>query len=417
MQPTAGHEAGGAGRSGDAALPAVVPSPGVPLEVPPLTRLDVHVFRAPIDTPVRTSFGTMTDRPAVLVRIEDEDGCHGWGEIWCNFPTCGAEHRGRLAASVLAPRLLGRAFPSPVDAFAALERETRVLALQTREYGPIAQAIAGVDVALWDLVARRAGQPLWQCLGAGGAQPRVPVYASGINPDGAVESVARAREAGYSAFKIKIGFDPDADRAVIERLAAAMGPGEGFMVDANQAWTPAQARRLLPALAEAGAGWLEEPMPADTPVDAWRALAGDSPVPLAGGENLATEAQFIDAADGGWLQVIQPDLCKWGGVSRCVPVARYVLGAGRRYCPHYLGGGIGLIASGHALAAVGGDGLLEVDVNANPLRETLAQPFPRVADGGMALSTVPGLGVEPDLDAAGSWCTLRLSQAVTDRSW
>lgn len=415
MQPTAGQGTGGEGRSG-ATLPAAVPSPDVPLEVPPLARLEVHVFRAPIETPVRTSFGTMTDRPAVLVRIEDEDGCFGWGEIWCNFPTCGAEHRGRLAASVLAPKLLGRAFPSPVEAFAALERETRILALQTREYGPIAQAIAGVDVALWDLVARGADQPLWRCLGGGGSQSRIPVYASGINPGGAVETVARAREAGYGAYKIKIGFGPDADREVVAGLADALHPGERFMVDANQAWTPAQARRLLPALADAGASWLEEPMPVDTPVDEWQALAGDSPVPLAGGENLATEADFIDAANQGWLQVIQPDLCKWGGMTRCVPVARYVLAAGRRYCPHYLGGGVGLIASGHALAAVGGNGLLEVDFNTNPLREILAQPFPAVAHGGMILPTAPGLGVEPDLDAAGPWCTLRLSEAATGRS-
>ena len=61
-----------------------------------IRRLQIFVYRAPIETPVMTSFGTMRDRPAVLVRIEDGDGCFGWGEVWCNYPTCGAEHRARL---------------------------------------------------------------------------------------------------------------------------------------------------------------------------------------------------------------------------------------------------------------------------------------------------------------------------------
>ena len=71
------------------------------------------------------------------------------------------------------------------------------------------------------------------------------------------------------------------------------------------------------------------------------------------------------------LAVIQPDLAKWGGLSRTIPVARDTRAVGRRYCPHYLGSGIGLVASAHALITVGGEGLLEVDFNPNPLRSAL----------------------------------------------
>jgi D-galactarolactone cycloisomerase len=73
-----------------------------------LARLEALVFRAPIEKPVVTSFGTMRDRPMTLVRAVDQDGVEGWGEIWCNFPTVGAEHRARLVSSVLAPLALGR---------------------------------------------------------------------------------------------------------------------------------------------------------------------------------------------------------------------------------------------------------------------------------------------------------------------
>ena len=65
----------------------------------PLARAEIFVFRAPIATPVRTSFGVMHDRPAVLLRLEDADGAHGWGEAWCNFPACGDRKSTRLNSS------------------------------------------------------------------------------------------------------------------------------------------------------------------------------------------------------------------------------------------------------------------------------------------------------------------------------
>src|SRR6476660_9005966 len=128
------------------------------------------VWRYPLKTPVVTSFGTMRDRPMVLVRAEDADGIAGWGEIWCNFPSVGAEHRARLVHGVLAPLVTSRAFDTPADAFEFLTAGTAVLALQSGEPGPFAQAIAGVDIALWDLQARREQQPLWRLLG--GSTPR-----------------------------------------------------------------------------------------------------------------------------------------------------------------------------------------------------------------------------------------------------
>ena len=105
----------------------------------------------------------------------------------------------------------------------------------------------------------------------------------------------------------------------------------------------------------------------------------------------------------GWLGRVPPDLWTWGGLTGCRAVARGALASGKRYCPHYLGGGIGLLASAHLLMAVGGDGLLEVDINPNPLREALARPFPTFRDGRMTLAEVPGLGVAPDLAATADW--------------
>ena len=75
-----------------------------------LARVEAHVFRVPIKDPVRTSFGTMTERAAVFVKAEDSDGARGWGEIWCNFPNAAAEHRALIFADIVAARALGKPF-------------------------------------------------------------------------------------------------------------------------------------------------------------------------------------------------------------------------------------------------------------------------------------------------------------------
>jgi L-alanine-DL-glutamate epimerase-like enolase superfamily enzyme len=348
------------------------------------------VFRAPVATPVVTSFGIMRDRPMVLVRIEDNDGAVGWGEAWCNFPTVGAEHRARLVESVIAPLIEGRVFDRPQEAFRQLTTKTAVLAIQAGEPGPIAQAIAGVDIALWDLAARRAGEPLWKMLG--GKSPRLRVYASGINPDGPEKIAAQRRDEGYTAFKLKVGFGAERDVANLRSLRAALGDGAELMVDANQGWSLQEAAGMVPRLDGFGLRWLEEPLRADTPWNDWQILARHTRIPLAGGENIDSDEGFDDALHERALDVVQPDMAKWGGFSGCLPVARRIREAGLRYCPHFLGGGIGLLASAHLLAATGGDGLLEIDANPNPLRTLLCGPLNRIDAGTASLDDSPGLG-------------------------
>lgn len=381
-------------------LPA--PTPAAALK---LARLQAFVLRCPIATPVRTSFGTMTDRPAVFVRAEDADGAVGWGEIWCNFPACGAEHRARLLDTVLAPLLLGSGFSGPVQAWQHATARTRILALQTGEHGPLAQVIAGIDLALWDLWARRAGLPLHRLLGS--TRSQVPVYASGINPDAPQHTVAAARSQGYRAFKLKVGFGIERDAANLCAVSEGLLPGEALMVDANQAWSWDEAAAMLPLLQAHGVGWLEEPLAADTPWPAWqalRALLMPSSLGLAAGENMQGDMTFAAAIGSGAFAVLQPDLAKWGGISGTWPVIQRIRAAGLRYCPHYLGAGLGLMASAQVLAAAGGDGLLEIDVNPNPLRSGLAPMLAGITDGQVALGDGPGLGLEVDIDAARALC-------------
>ncbi len=367
-----------------------------------IRRVESFLYRAPVATPVVTSFGVMTERPAVLVRVEDSDGAAGWGEVWCNFPGCGAEHRARLIDTVIAPLVIGRRFAGPEAASLALAADTRILILQTGERGPFAQVLAGIDIAFWDLISRQAGKPLCAALG-GGAVAAVPAYASGIHPTGAHETMARCRAEGHTRFKLKIGFDQARDIEAVKAADAELGADERLMLDANQAWDLATALAMVAALAPTAPGWLEEPLAADAPLDDWRTLAGAADFPLAAGENLIGRGEFDRAIASGALGVIQPDACKWGGLSGARAVAKAAMAAGLSFSPHFLGAGIGLLASAHLLAALGGDGLVEIDVNPNPLRQSLAQPFPDIAGGSLALPDGAGLGVEPDLEDTRKW--------------
>jgi L-alanine-DL-glutamate epimerase-like enolase superfamily enzyme len=372
-------------------MPEGALSGGVPLGR--IVRLQAWALRAPIAEAVRTSFGTMRDRPAVWLALTSADGAVGWGEVWCNFPSVGAEHRARLLVDTLAPLVAGVDWADAAELQSTLQQRLHVLALQTGEAGPIAQCIAGIDTAACDLMARRAGLPLWRWLG--GHDPEVAVYASGINPTQPLRTAERMRAQGHTAFKLKVGFGLETDLANLRELRAALGDDAPLMIDANQAWTPDEALRHANSFAVCRPLWLEEPIAADQPWDAWRRLSGDCLVPLAAGENLRGDAAFDDALRSRALRFVQPDVGKWGGVTGCLRVARQAQQAGLSYCPHWLGGAIGLMASLHLKAAAGGAGWVEMDANPNPLREAFAGAMPQVRDGAVVLADTPGLGLAP----------------------
>ena len=174
-----------------------------------IQQVETFVYRYPLETPVQTSFGTMNERPMVIVKLTDQDNVVGFGEIWCNYQACGAEHRANLVKSVLQDLIYSHTFNKPSEVFELLTTKTWVLCLQTGEYGPISQCIAGIDIAMHDLFARRNSMPLWKYLG--GTRSEVPTYASGISPANAIETAKLALSMGHDSLKLKIGFNQDND--------------------------------------------------------------------------------------------------------------------------------------------------------------------------------------------------------------
>ena len=226
------------------------------LEQPGLSirRIESFILRAPVSKPVVSTLATISERVCLLVRVEDQDGAHGWGEIYCTLPSYGAEHRAQVLHQTLAPLLLGQTLRNPAHFWQMASNKTHAMALQTGEPGPIAATLGGLDCALWDLFARKAGQALCSLLGA--APRTVPAYASGLNPADGPEVVAQCRQAGYTGYKLKIGFGAPIDCGNLQRIQADMQPGEELMVDVNQGWSLAQALEMAPLLAPFPLAWV-----------------------------------------------------------------------------------------------------------------------------------------------------------------
>ncbi len=361
----------------------------------PLPRIsDVRpvLLRAPISTPVRIAVGQLQARQAVLVAIDTDAGLTGIGESWVNYPAWGPVERLATVAQGLRPLLIGEVVDDPVRLWRRCGDALHRLALQWGAIGPIYQAISGADLALWDLAGQIAGVPIWRLLAAP-RQDSVPAYASGLGPDGVAQQAATAVAAGFGAVKLKVGFGRDTDERNLAAARAAIGAGM-LLADANQGWTPETAAAMRPALTAARAAWVEEPFPVDDE-PAWLEARPALGLPLAGGENLYGRRQFERWFDQGLLDVVQPDVCKCGGLTAARDILGLAASRGLRLAPHFFGSAVGLAATIHLFAALPPEQrmLVEYDINPNPLRgELLTEPLWNGA-GTLRVPQGPGLGV------------------------
>ncbi|WP_018637636.1 mandelate racemase/muconate lactonizing enzyme family protein [Parafrankia elaeagni] len=203
-------------------------------------------------------------------------------------------------------------------------------------------AMAGLDLALWDLHGQRTGRSIVDVIGT--RRPDAAVYGSGVNLHYPLaELVAQAERwvaAGFDTVKMKVG-RPDLrdDLARVRAVREVIGPERTLLVDANQRWSLYQAERAVETLAEAGLGWVEEPLRADDLtgyVGLRRILAGGCAVPVACGENLHTRYRFREFARLGAADVLQPNVVRVGGITPFLRIARDVEAAGLRLAPHLL---------------------------------------------------------------------------------
>ena len=354
------------------------------------------LLRLPLPQPIDGPFGRLAARPNLIAIVETSAGVQGIGEIWANFPPWGPAERIAIVEHAIRPLLVGETLDDPPRLYARLRAGLRLLSNQWGAPGPVHQAIAGVDIALWDAFARAQNRPLAAVLRNDGKLPaRLPVYASGIRRDAAA-TIAGARSRGHTRFKLQTAFSVDANRLLLREGREAAGAAP-LMTDANQTFTAASFAALRDDLVAARLLWVEEPFPVDD-VPAYRDWPRALGLKLAFGENARGLAE-IETVIALGADVVQPDITKTAGISEGIVIGRRVIEAGRRLCLHMYGGGLGVIASAHLTAAVDGADWLETDANDNPLYSEVFTPAIRIENGDLVMPTGPGLGVELRADS------------------
>jgi len=282
--------------------------------------------------PLRRPWGPdVRELHVVAVDVTADDGMTGNGFSWT--PTIGARAVHAMLEDHLAPAAVGRP-ADPETVWPGLWEHVH----EAGGGGVTTIALAGIDLALWDLRARRAGVGLPELLGR--RHDRQPAYGSGVNLhyslDELVAQVRRWVDAGFAAVKVKVG-KPD-HREDADRLAAVrevLGPDRDLMIDANQRWDVARAAAALDDFAPFAPRWIEEPLRADD-LAAHRELRQRTGIPIALGENLHTVHRFRDVLDAGVVDIVQPNVVRVGGITPFLSIAELARERGVQLAPHLL---------------------------------------------------------------------------------
>jgi D-galactarolactone cycloisomerase len=345
----------------------------------------------------RTSQGDFGAVSIVLVEIRSVDGLVGYGECLARF---GARAYAQFINEVLAPLLVGQ------SAFDTGRHWRRMRAsLSGRAGGMLIESIAGVDIALWDLVGKALGQPVHRLLGGVG-RSMVDCYASSINwasPQQMREQTQAVLGMGFKAIKVKLGLPVQRAVEAASIVRDAAGPAILLGADANWAYSVDQAVQVGEALHALDYWFLEEPIrPED--IEGYRHLRSHLSIMLAAGESDSTVEHAMQLVQPRLLGLVQPDVARAGGISETRDIAALAQACHVGYAPHVgWSGAVCVAASLQLAAAMPAFVSFECMFIGNPLRDELCTTAVGAAsslvDGQLAVPQGPGLGVEINQDS------------------
>jgi L-alanine-DL-glutamate epimerase-like enolase superfamily enzyme len=347
------------------------------------------------------SIETFGNEYVALVRVRTDEGAEGWGQV--------APYHADITSSVLhrqiAPHALG---------WDALDIAGLVARIPEREHkfpgSYLYRALAGLDTALWDLRGKLVGRSVCELLGG---RPRpLDVYASSmrrdIAPDEEAERFVRLREEhGFMAFKFRIGKEcghdedewPGRTEAMVSTVRAALGDDVSLLVDANSCYTPRRAIEVGRMLEHYGVRHFEEPCPyweIEWTAEVARALD----LEVAGGEQDCLLSQWRRIIALRAVDVVQPDVCYLGGLTRTLQVARMAEEAGLPCTPHSANLSLVTVFTLHLMAAIANAGpYVELSIEPSdyyPWQEGIYSPRLEVREGKVEMPAGPGWGVEID---------------------
>ena len=363
-----------------------------------------HVVRHELSEPFGFSQWWYDARELCLVEVTTDEGITGWGEGYgpARVIRAAVEH-------FFAPLLIGRDVEDPPAVWRALYE-------RSSDYGRkgiMLSAISALDIALWDIKAKAAGEPVWRLLSDSDDVPgRIPAYATGMYfvkrddlPAILAEEAAGYVEEGFGGLKMKIGLGREADVANVDAVRERIGPEPLLMVDANHAYGADEAIAMARRLEPYGITWFEEPVSPDD-LDGYRRVRRDAPMPVAGGECEFTRYGFGPLLREGCVDIAQPDPCAAGGISELRHIAALAEERGVPVLLHTWGSAVALAVALHLNA-----GMLtgrrapdlgfprpwiELDRTENPFRDRLLLQPIALERGTLSVPQGPGLGIEVD---------------------
>jgi L-alanine-DL-glutamate epimerase-like enolase superfamily enzyme len=389
-------------RRGGAALPLdrISPLDGVKREKIKITGIKVislgYRLKPEEEWPDSDANTIIYKTESVIVEVTTDVGLKGIGGCSrYNGPAAMKEY----AEAVVKPAILGK---NPFD----------VEYLAGGISGSRARGVwSGIDTALWDIIGKAKGLPLYKILATDAApQTHIRMYASGgeftwrknsrfVGPDDLVKQALRHKEAGYTAFKYRpgggfarLGITMKDYIPYVRGLRKAVGPGFDLIQEANQRWSMEQCIELAPVLEELKYLWFEEPVRKN--IDDYVKLKKYLPtVKISGGETMANRSELVEWMDRGAYDIVQPG-CDDAGVTECWYMARMAATRGKLICPHNWQDGLVCVANAHLMAAVPNRFMLESNMTPNPFKEGLFKEKFAAVKGYIDTPEKPGLGVE-----------------------
>ena len=352
--------------------------------------LEAGVYEVPTQREAGDSIHRSSAFEWIIVTVRTDDGREGTG--WSYTLGEGGAAVKALIDAQLRHLVVGT---EPIDVQAVqqrMRRETHVLGSS----GVTLLAIAAVDIALWDLLGQQVGLPLYQLLGR--HREEIPVYASAMDLNYTVKELVEEKlafaEQGFTAFKMKTGFDDvREDLHRIRAVREAIGEDAKLMIDENQKWAVPDILLRAKAFEGENLAWIEEPLSADDH-DGYEQVARTARLPIAAGETHYTVQQFKDLLRREAVQVLQPDVCRVGGITDWMKIARLAEAWNLPLAPHFVDE-----LHVHLLCAVPNGLLLGylpvASLNASGM---ISNPI-EMQDGVAAPPSEPGHGLRLDWDA------------------
>jgi L-alanine-DL-glutamate epimerase-like enolase superfamily enzyme len=349
--------------------------------------------------PAIASIETFSTPDVALVRVRTDDGAEGWGQV--------APYHADVTALVLHEQVAAYALGRDAGDLAGLE--TAVLEGEHKFAGShLARALGGLDTALWDLRGRREGKSVCELLG--GTPRPFPVYASSmrrdIEPRDEAERLVRLRDAhGFGAFKVRVGSECGHDRdewpgrteELVPAIRRALGDDVTLLVDGNSCYTPPRAIEVGRMLEASGYVHFEEPCP-------WWELEWTAEVAVAldldvaGGEQDCLLPVWRRMIELRAVDVVQPDVCYVGGLTRALRVAELARAAGLPVVPHSANLTLVTVFALHLMGALENAGpYVELSIEPDeyyPWQRGIFEPELTVRDGMIQIPSGPGWGVE-----------------------